>query len=186
MSDWLGMSVPPRAPRPELRERVLSRARLSQRRRPLPWIAAAAAVVVALGAGWWALGERAELAGRVAALEDTLGVLRSSGTRAVLVPVTVDGRAGAITIFPDSVNGRWLVSCYNLAPNAAGQAYQIWFVTNRGHLSAAVMAMDSPAPMTLVLDRPDDTQRVIGAAMSVEPRSGSQVLTGPVVFERKL
>ena len=186
MSDWLGMSVPPRAPRPELRERVLSRARLSQRRRSLPWIAAAAALVVALGAGWWALGERAGLARRVAALEDSLGLLRSSGTRAVLVPVAVAGRAGAITIVPDVVNGRWLVSCYNLAPNAAGQAYQLWFVTTRGYVSASVMAMDSPAPMTLVLDLPDDTTRVTGAAMSVEPRSGSRVMTGPVIFERKL
>lgn len=186
MSDWLGMSVPPRAPRPELRERVLSRARLSRERRPLPWIAAAAALVLALGAGWWALSERAGLARRVAALEDTLGRLRETGTKAALVPVTVDGRAGAITIFPDGVNGRWLVSCYNLAPNAAGQAYQLWFVTDRGYVSAAVMAMDSPAPMTLVLDLPEDATRVMGAAMSVEPRNGSQVLTGPVVFERKL
>ena len=186
MSDWLGMSVPPRAPRPELRERVLSRARLSQRRRPLPWIAAAATLVLALGASWWALGERAGMAQRVAALEDTLGLLRNSGTGAVLVPITVAGRAGAITIFPDTANHRLLVSCYNLAPNAAGQAYQLWFVTSRGYVSASVMAMDSPAPMTLVLDLPNDTTRVTGAAMSVEPRSGSPVMTGAVIFERKL
>ena len=186
MSDWLGMSVPPRAPRPELRERVLSRARLQPRRHPGAWIAAAAALVLALGAGWWALGERAGLARRVAALEDTLEVLRHSGTRAVHVPVTVAGRDGAITIFADNVNRRLLVSCYNLAPNAAGQAYQLWFVTDRGYVSASVMAMDSSEPMTLVLQLPDDMTRVKGAAMSVEPRSGSTVLTGPVIFERML
>ncbi len=185
MSDWLGMSASPRAPKPELRERVLSRARL-QRRRPNSWMAAAAVLVLMLGGAWWALGERAALSRRVAALEDTLGLMRSPGTQTVHIPVTVDGRAGAITIFADSVSHRGLVSCQNLAPNQAGQAYQLWFVTSRGYVSAHVMQMDSPAPMTLVLEMPDDTTRVMGAAMSVEPRSGSNAMTGPVLFERIL
>jgi anti-sigma-K factor RskA len=185
MSDWLGMSASPRAPRPELRERVLARARMP-RRRPGRMMAAAAVLVLALAGTWWALGERATLARRVAALEDTLGLLRSAGTQTVHIPVTVDGRAGAITIFADSVTHRWLVSCHNLAPNQADQAYQLWFVTSRGYVSAKVMPMDSPAPMTLVLEMPDDTTHVMGAAMSVEPRTGSRAITGPMVFERIL
>jgi hypothetical protein len=48
------------------------------------------------------------------------------------------------------------------------------------------MAMDSPEPMSMVVEMPDDTTRVMGAAMSVEPRAGSRVVTGPVVFERML
>jgi anti-sigma-K factor RskA len=185
MSDWLGMSVPPRAPRPELRERVLSRARLP-RRSPNRMLAAAAILVLALAGTWWVLGERATLTRRVAALADTLGLLRSTGTRPVHIPVTVEGRAGAVTIFADPASHRWLVSCHNLAPNQPDEAYQLWFVTSRGYVSAKVMPMASPAPMTMVLEAPDDTTRVLGAAMSVEPRSGSRVPTGPVVFERIL
>jgi anti-sigma-K factor RskA len=185
MSDWLGMSAPPRAPRPELRERVLTRALLARPRSRWP-LAAAAVLVLAVAGAWWSLRERATLAGRVAALEDTLGLLRSTGTQAVHIPVTVAGHAGAITIFADSVTHRWLVSCHNLAPNAAGEAYQLWFVTSRGYVSAKVMPMDSPAPMTLVLEMPDDTTRVMGAAMSIEPRTGSRGVTGPMVFERIL
>jgi anti-sigma-K factor RskA len=184
MTDWLGMSVPPRPPRPNLRERVLTRA-LAPRRSRWP-LATAALLVVGAGAVWWSLGTRAALTARVAALEDTLSLLRGAGTRAVHIPVTVEGRAGAITIFADSVTHRWLVSCHNLAPNAAGQAYQLWFITTRGYVSAHVMPMDSPAPMTVALEMPDDTTRVLGAAMTIEPRRGSATATGPIVFQRML
>lgn len=185
MTDWLGMAAPPRAPQPELRERVLAHALRGSRRPAWPMAAAALLILGAAGA-WWSARQGAGLRARVAALEDTLGLLRGRGTRAVHIPVTVDGRAGAVTIFADSVSHRWLVSCHNLAPNAAGQAYQLWFVTARGYVSARVMPMDSPAPMTLVLEMPDDTTDVIGAAMSIEPRPGSSAVTGPMVFERIL
>lgn len=185
MTDWLGIAATPRAPRPELRERVLTRALLAPRRGAWP-LAAAALLVLGAAGLWWSIRERAELAARAAALADTLGLLRSPGTRALHIPVTVDGRAGAITIFADARTHRWLVSCHNLAPNAPDQAYQLWFITSRGYVSARVMPMDSPAPMTLVLEMPGDTTRVIGAAMSIEPRPGSAAVTGRVVFERML
>jgi len=79
MTDWLGMSVPPRTPRPELKGRVLVRALARRRRWPLA--VAAALVLIAAGAGgaWWAhrtiaalVAERDRLAARVAALDDTV------------------------------------------------------------------------------------------------------------------
>ena len=184
MTDWLGMSARPRAPRPDLRERVMARALRGRPR--ATWPLAAAALLVLGIAGAWSLRDRAALGARIAALEDTLGLLRGRGTQAMHIPVTVDGRAGAVTIFADSVTHRWLVSCHNLAPNAPDKAYQLWFVTSRGYVSARVMPMDSPAPMTLVLEMPDDTTRVLGAAMSIEPRPGSRAVTGLMVFERML
>jgi hypothetical protein len=106
--------------------------------------------------------------------------------RTAHIAVTVAGRPGTITIIADSATRRWLVSCHNLAPNAAGEAYQLWFMTTRGYISAHVMPMDSPAPMTVVLELPTDTARVLGAAMTIEPRRGSRAATGPIVFERML
>src|SRR5436305_13200402 len=78
MTDWLGMSVPPRTPRPELKGRVLARA-LARWRRWARAVAAALVVVAAgVGSAWWArrtiaalAGERDRLTARVAGLEDT-------------------------------------------------------------------------------------------------------------------
>src|SRR5437764_11008304 len=79
MTDWLGMSVPPRTPRPELKGRVLARALARGRRWPLALAAALVVVAGGVASAWWAyrridaLGaERDRLAARVAALEDTV------------------------------------------------------------------------------------------------------------------
>ncbi len=197
MSDWLGMSGRPRVPRPELRAAVLARA-VSARRR-LRWqrpLAVAASVVILAGGAMWIgrtvrwletlAAERAELAARVAALEDTLSLVRSPGTRVIQIPVTTGGRPGAITIFADSATHRWLVACHNLAPNEPDQAYQLWFITETGTRSASVMPMESDAPMIMTLEMPEGAGQVMGAAMSIEPRAGSPAPRGPVLFRVQL
>jgi anti-sigma-K factor RskA len=192
MTDWLGMLVAPRTPRPELKARVLHRA-LARRRR---WPLAAAALLVAGagGAGWWAYrtigaltAERDRLATRIAALEDTVSTfIHGPGTQLVQIPVSTGGRVGAVTIFADSVRHRWLVRCDGLAPNARDQAYQLWFVTETGMETAAVMPMDDDRTMVMALEMPRAGGRVLGAAMSIEPRAGSPSPSGPMVFHRML
>ena len=54
MTDWLGMSVPPRTPRPELKGRVLARALARWRRWPLAVAAALVVVAAGVGSAWWA------------------------------------------------------------------------------------------------------------------------------------
>src|SRR5256885_6864743 len=54
MTDWLGMSVPPRTPRPELKGRVLARSLLRRRRWPLAVAAALVVVAAGVGGAWWA------------------------------------------------------------------------------------------------------------------------------------
>jgi anti-sigma-K factor RskA len=194
MSDWLGMASPPRPPRPELRGPVLARA-VARRRRAAVWAFATAAVlaVAVFGAGAWARSRivdleraRAALSERVVALEDTLDLVRGRHTRIVQIPVTTGGRLGYVTILQDTVTHRWLVRCENLAPNEPDQAYQFWFVTENGLVAAKLMAMDTEEPMMIVLDTPKDSARVTGAAMSIEPRTGSPEPTGPTVFKRLL
>ncbi len=77
---------------------------------------------------------------------------------------------------------RWLVRCDGLAPNAADQAYQLWFITRDGMRSAALMPMETDAPMVTTLDMPRTGGPVLGAAMSIEPRVGSAAPRGPMVF----
>ena len=196
MSDWLGMSAPPRAPRPELKAQVLARA--SQRRsgrRYGPWLAAAAVLLLVAGGGGasWAYrrlgvleGDRARLVAELQAARDSLSYLVGTTSRVIQIPVSTNGRVGAVTIFADSSKHRWLVRCEGLAPNARGQAYQLWFLTDKGVRSAAVMAMDTDTPMVLALDMPRDSSRVMGAAMSVEVRQGSAEPKGPMVFQLNL
>jgi anti-sigma-K factor RskA len=192
MTDWLGILARARTPRPELKGRVLERALASRRRWPLAVAAVFALAVV--GAGWWAYriigaltAERDELASRVTAYEDTVSTfIHGSATQLIQIPVSTGGRVGAVTIFADSARHRWLVRCDGLAPNAHDQAYQLWFITETGMLTAAVMPMDQDRAMVMALDMPRTGGRVMGAAMSIEPRAGSTTPSGPMVFHRML
>ena len=192
MTDWLGILAQARTPRPELKGRVLERALAPRRRWPL---AVAAVFVLAMaGAGWWAYHtidaltvERDELASRMVAYEDTVSTfIHGSATQLIQIPVSTGGRVGAVTIFADSARHRWLVRCDGLAPNTRDQTYQLWFITETGMLTAAVMPMDQDRPMVMALDMPRAGGRVMGAAMSIEPRAGSTTPSGPMVFHRML
>lgn len=192
MTDWLGMLAAPRSPRPDLKGRVLARA-LAPRRTWRGALAAAALITLAVGGGaWWAYrtidaltAERAILAARVRALEDTVATfIHGPATRLIQIPVSTGGRVGSVTIFADSTRHRWLVRCDGLAPNARDQAYQLWFITDRGMSTAAVMPMDEDRPMVMALEVPPGG--VLGAAMSIEPRAGSGSPSGPMVFHRLL
>jgi anti-sigma-K factor RskA len=196
MTDWLGMAATPRTPRPELKAQVLARARAARRGR---WrlVAAAALVLAVVGAGgggaYWSYrtvtalrAEGDRLAAVVASLQDSLALVRSVNAKVVWIPVTTGGRVGGITIFADTLRHRWLVRCDGLAPNAPDQAYQMWFITDQGMQSAALMAMDHDQPMVMTLDMPKQGGKVMGAAMTIEPRAGSREPQGPLVFHRNL
>ncbi|HYU08550.1 MAG TPA: anti-sigma factor [Gemmatimonadales bacterium] len=191
MTDWLGMAADPRAPPPELKARVLARALAGPPRRW--WLAAAAVLVLAVGGAYWSYrtvttlrAERDRLAGVVASLRDSLALVNSASAKVVWIPVTTGGRVGGVTIFADSLRHRWLVRCDGLTRNAPDQAYQIWFVTEEGMKSAALMAMDHERPMVMALDMPPNGGKVMGAAMTIEPRAGSTEPHGPFVFHRSL
>src|SRR5256886_15831443 len=170
MTDWLGMSVPPRTPRPELKGRVVARPLGRRRRWPLAVAAALVVVAAGVGSAWWAqrtiaalAAERDRLTARVAALEDTVSsFIHDPATRLIQVPVSTGGRVGSVTFFADSARHRWLVRCDGLSPNAGDQAYQLWFVTDQGMRSAAVMAMDRDQPMVMRLPLPRTGERVTG------------------------
>jgi len=193
MSDWLGMSARPRAPRPELKAQVLARA-LARRRgsRWSVWLAAAAGLLLLVGGAWSyrtviALqAERDRLLADLQGARDSLAYVVGTTSRVIQIPVSTKGRVGAVTIFADSTKHRWLVRCEGLAPNEPDQSYQLWFITDKGVKSAAVMAMDTDSPMVLALDMPGDSSRVMGAAMSIEARRGSAEPKGPMVFQLNL
>lgn len=188
MTDWLGMSVMPRAPRPDARARVLARAFGTAPsyswRSKLPLAIAAAAMLV-VAASLFTARSVVRLRGEVAQLRDSLAVAawRLPGARVVAIPVTTAGRAGAITVMADSTSKVWVITCLHLTPNVPSEAYQFWFVTNNGLENAALMPMDGPEPMAMSVSVPAGTR---GLAMSLEPRGGSPVPRGPIFFRRDL
>jgi len=181
MSDWLGMAAAPRTPRPELKDRVLDRARAGRSVR-WPLLAAAAALLLALAGSGLVWRRASRLDADLAAVKDTLGLLRQPGGHVVMIPVLAAGRPGALTIYSDSLTRRWLVTCHHLAPNHPGETYQLWFLTAAGARTAALMPMDSDTPMVMTLEVPPGIGPVTGVAMSVEPRTGSVAPTGPMLF----
>lgn len=195
MSDWLGMAARPRGPRPELKAQVLARAR-ERRGRGGRWsvrLAAAAGLLLVAGGGAWSYrtvialqAERDRLLADLQGARDSLAYVVGTTSRVIQIPVSTNGRVGAVTIFADSTKHRWLVRCEGLAPNQPDQSYQLWFITDKGMKSAAVMAMDTDSPMVLALDMPQDSSRVMGAAMSIEARQGSAEPKGPMVFQLNL
>src|SRR5207253_1092511 len=135
------------------------------RRRWISPLAAAAALLVVLagaGSAYWASrtigalkAERDTLSARLAALEDTVNsFIYGTATRLVQVPVSTGGRLGAVTIFADGAHHRWLVRCDGLAPNEPDQAYQLWFITDKGMRTAAIMPMDQDRSMVMALEMP--------------------------------
>jgi anti-sigma-K factor RskA/sigma-70-like protein len=156
-------------------------------------LAAAAGLALVMAGGAWAAVtmhrltvERGRLAARVSALADTLSLIRRPGTRVMQIPVSTNGRVGAVTIFVDSATQRWLVTCHGLSPNLPGEAYQMWFITEQGMKSAAVMPIEASHPMVFALEMPAGSARVLGAAMSIEPMPGSPEPKGPMVFQLNL
>ena len=118
---WLPMGAPPAAPRPGLTREIADRIL----RRPPAWrrygppLAAAATILVA-GLGLRERSRRAEVETlladrerRLAAIEDTLSVIRSAA-RVVHHDIAMDGHRGGLLIFQDERSHRWNVVVYGL------------------------------------------------------------------------
>lgn len=185
MSDWIGMTVEPHTPPPDLKAQVLARAFAARRPRRWP-LAVAAGVVLALAVSGllWRRVNRLET--RLAATRDTLGLIRWPGSRVTSIPVTIGTRAAVLSVFTDSTSDHMLVSCHNFPANAPDQTYQMWFVTEQGFRNAGLMTMDEDYSMVATLEMPEHAGKVTGFAMTVEPRSGSKEPRGPMLFRVKL
>lgn len=173
---WLPMAAAPAAPRPGLTRQIADRAlrRPAPWRRHGPWLAAAA-LVAAMGLGVSEHRRRAEVETlladrdrRLAALEDTLSVIRSAG-RVVHHEIAMDGHRGGLLIFQDETSHRWNVVVHGLPAAPAGTVYQFWFVTQSGMVKSVELPMDGGRPAFATVSMPPTPAPVMGAAVTVEP-----------------
>jgi hypothetical protein len=174
---WLAMGTEPVAPRPGFTRRaaahVLDRPNRWRRQIPL-----AAAATLALAAGATALAARREgqtlrselLAreGRLAALEDTLSVLRRANN-VLQTQISMNGHQGGLVIFQDAVSHRWCVVVHGLPPAPAGSKYQFWFITESGMVRSVEVNAEMQRPAFMTLPMPGVPAPVMGAALTVEP-----------------
>ncbi len=174
---WLPMAAAPAAPRPgltrEIADRVLRRP--PAWRRYGPGLAAAAAIVIATGLG---VGEHRRRTGveslladrerRLAALEDTLSVMRSAA-RVVHHEIAMDGHRGGLLIFQDETSHRWNVVVHGLPAAPPGSVYCFWFVTESGMVRSVDLRLDEGRPAFATVSMPATPAPVMGAALTVEP-----------------
>ena len=172
---WLPMGVAPVAPPPgfarQMAAEILDRPSRWRRRLPL----AAGLALVSLGASISARHEGRELRerlasreSRLAALEDTLSVLRRANM-VLQTQISMNGHEqGGLLIFQDAVSHRWCVIVHGLPPAPAGSKYQFWFITETGMVRSVEVNADTRRPAFMTLPMPGVAAPVMGAALTME------------------
>jgi anti-sigma-K factor RskA len=140
----LALASPPVGAPDSLGPRVIAAVRRDVSRpprfRPVPWLAAAAVVALAVTGG--VIARRAsvtndalrlrvaELAAAVAARDSSLGSL--VGTEVHMVSLAEPGRAPVARVFWNHEESRFVVTSFGLPPAPAGRTYQLWAMPEGG------------------------------------------------------
>ncbi len=167
----------------------------------IPWLAAAAAILVAVGLGWGSLQLRTRLSGlesrldvaldRATAAESRLVELaqatqRTETTAAILVApdlarIELAGQAAApdarARAFWSRANGL-VITVEHLPPLPPGRVYQIWVVTADSPVSAGLLQPDAEGQVTAVIETPQDLPQPLAMAVTIEPEGGVPAPTG--------
>ena len=195
----LATTVPQVTPRPELRDRILGAAaglkasgagpgptrhvHALHDRKPQPaliWLPLAAAIVIAVGAGIYALRlqrQVGELRARFDQAQSTTAVLAAPDLARIDLQgqaVAPDARARALWS-----RSRGLVfTAANLPPAPSGKAYQVWVVTAQMPISAGLLTTDLTGGGTQYYMTPADIAPPVAVAVTLEPSGGVPSPTG--------
>lgn len=82
-------------------------------------------------------------------------------------------------IYWDIQAKRWVVTA-DLPPAPSGKVYQLWFVTADAKVSAGLIEPDDRGHAFAVVNLPSDIEKVEAAAITLEPKGGSQQPTMPI------
>ena len=186
----LATAVPQVTPRAELRARILSGAApragtdapIHDRKSPaaLTWLPLAAAIIIAVGAGIYAVRlqrQIGELRARFDQAQATTAVLAAPDLARIDLQgqqVAPDARARALWS-----RSRGLVfTAANLPPAPAGKAYQVWVVTAQAPISAGLLTPDPSGAGTQFYMTPADIAPPVAVAVTLEPAGGVPAPTG--------
>ncbi len=175
---WLPMGAAPVPLRPglthDLMQGVLGRGR-TRSWQWIPALAAAAALVVALAVWTETRREIGSLRsalearqGRLRATEDSLSAILGA-ERVLQETVRGPGYEGGFLLFYDQDTQRWNVVVHDLPPARAGEAYRLWFVTDRGLLPGPELQANGQRPTFLTLSATGPSGDFVGAVLTVGP-----------------
>ena len=187
VSGLLVHAAPAAVPPPGLRERILRDARrvrpIGARRGPiLPWLAAAAALVLALGAGYAYWSVRVAQTALLTALDSTRARLDSASQ---LVAAILDSTVGtadlAATGKPPSMRVFWnrarnvvVVAAFELPPAPTGRTYQLWAI-KKGQAPVSLGTFNTlPGGRAVVTLRMPAGFKPDLSAVTEEPAGGSR------------
>ncbi|HET7233890.1 MAG TPA: anti-sigma factor [Longimicrobium sp.] len=163
------------------------------------WLAAAAALLLAIAVGAWAarlkgrydaLGEqyaqvdteRGELLRGIARRDSTLAALSTPGVRVIDMASTQQKAPGG-RMFWDPRRAKWIFFAHDLPRLRAGRDYQMWLITADGPISAGTFKPhdDGTAEMEATFQLPPDGLRAV--AVTDEPEGGlPKPSTTPIIL----
>ena len=203
----LAHAAPPIAPPTGLRDRVIAEARQARPTRDTPavrpitsaprnaappavqkrgsgwtpWFAAAASLILAIGAGWalWQeRGERAELERTYADARASVAA-RDSLIATLLAPqvqtttLTATGQPPSVRLFLDREQRVVVLAAHDLPPAPAGRTYQLWGIpTGQAPVSLGTFNTGPDGRATLTLRIPEGVDPEV-SAVTEEPAGGS-------------
>ncbi|HEY3011918.1 MAG TPA: anti-sigma factor [Gemmatimonadales bacterium] len=202
----LGVAHSETAPGPELRARVLAkvseesarRAPRGTRQRPITWAALAASLLLAVGLGGLVLSLRREITQRdatIAARDRELAqrnlelIERQALLDAILEPgvrlfqLTASGNPEpGIQLFWNQRRNEALLHGYRLQPVPPGRAYQLWFIRDGKPIPSVTFTPKPNGAATVGRVKVPTGGKISAAAITVEPSSGSQQPTSPILL----
>ena len=186
VSGLLAHAAAAATPPPALRERILREARavrpLVAGGRGLPWLAVAAAVVLAVAAGVAYLKERGSrqmLERAVAVARDSLAAQQQL-VATLLAPdvntavLASKGRPPTARVFWNPSRHRVVIAVFDLPPAPAGRIYQLWAIqTGKAPVSLGIFNTAPDGRLTTSLDVPPALVAFDVTAVTEEPAGGS-------------
>ncbi len=172
-----------------------------RRASPWGWLAAAAALIAAVGLGVYANGLAGRLHDVEARLAQANAQLASAQTQvASLERVSLDAQSRLATLTaPDvaqvdlagqpvaqqaTARAWWsrsrglVINAANLPQPPAGKTYQLWVVTGQAPLSAGLLTPDAAGRVNAFFATPPDIPQPVAMAVTLEPAGGMPAPTG--------
>lgn len=174
----LANAAPAATPPPALRERILRDAHrvrpIGARRASLPWLAAAACLVLALGIGYAYLLERdalEEARVSVAARDSLIATIFSPDV--VTAALAATGKPPSARLFWNQSRRRVVMAVFQLPPAHAGRTYQLWAIAQgKQPVSLGVFNTAADGRLTVAMDVPLGLTFEV-TAVTEEPAGGS-------------